>query len=294
MSKKLHKLIVSSFRKIVKPFSGHGIGKFYPIGAMYQSLHSFLKISDDEIEVQGSKMFLDPADTLTVFRKGIYEPATTKIFKKEIKKGDVALDIGAHIGYYTLLFAKLVGEKGKVYAFEPDSVNFDLLKKNVEINNYKNVILEKKAVSDKSGKSKLYLSEKDTSVHSIYDIHGNHKFTKVEFVRLDDYFKNYNGKIDWIKIDIEGAELSALHGMTSLLEKNKNIKIITELATCCLEESGIRPEEYFKFLKENGFFIYNLNNDNKKIEACDINKLLELYTLENRRCTNLLCLKHQL
>lgn len=295
---KFRRLIISLFKKAVQPFVGHGIGRFYPVRTLYQFLHSFLKISNDIFEIQGSKMFLDPLDTLGVFRRGIHEPFTTELFNKEIKRGDVLLDIGAHIGYYTLLFARIVGKEGKVYAFEPDPANFVLLKKNVEINDYQNVILVDKAVSDKSGKNKLYKSEKlETSVNSIYNIHSGHKFIDIESVRLDDYFKNYNGKIDWIKIDIEGAELAALQGMASLLEKNKNIKIVTELAPCNLEESGIRPEEYFKLLQKYGFYIYNLNETKNKIEACNTSellKLLKIYTVKKSNYTNLLCQKQKI
>jgi len=234
-------------------------------------------------------MFLDSIDSLGVFTKGIHEPFTTEFFKKQIKNGDVILDIGAHIGYYTLLFAKLAGEKGKVYAFEPHPGNFALLKKNVEINGYQNVVLESKAVSDKSGKNRLFISKKGSSVHSIFNIHNSDKSIEIESIKLDDYFKNYNGRIDWIKIDIEGAELSALQGMPLLLEKNENVKIVTEFAPCCLEESGIRIEEYFRTLKNFGFHIYNLNETRKKIETCGIAELLQIYTLENRDYTNLLC-----
>lgn len=294
MFKKMRKLIVLILQKIIRLFSGHGFGKFYPIGALYRFLHSSLRVSNYVFDAQGSKMFLDSVDSLGVFRKGIHEPLTTKLFRKEIKKGDIVLDLGAHIGYYTLIFAKAVGEDGKVYSFEPDTENFALLRKNVEINGYKNVVLENKAVSDQSRKNKLYKSNKGSSLHSIYDIHGNHEFVEIESVRLDDYFQDYEGKINWIKIDIEGAEQVALEGMSLLLEKNKNIKIVTEFATCCLIESGVQAEDYFKLLQKYGFYIYSLNDKKNKIETCDVAGLLKTYTLENRGYTNLLCSREKI
>jgi FkbM family methyltransferase len=291
MFEKLRRLIVLIFRKGVKPLSGHGIGKFYLIRIPYHFLLSFLKISNDIFVIQGNKMFLDSIDSLGVFGKGVHEPLTTELIKKEIKKGDIVLDIGANIGYYTLIFAKLVGEEGKVYAFEPDPANFALLKKNVKINGYQNVILVDKAVSNKNGKTKLYISEKSCGLHRIYDIHDGRKFIEIESVRLDDYFKNYNGRIDWIKIDIEGAEWAAIQGMPLLLEKNKNLKIVTEFAPIFLKEYGIQPEEYLKLLQKYGFRIYNINEDKNKIETCDITELLKIYTPEKRNLTNLLCLR---
>ncbi len=109
---------------------------------------SFLK--SNFAEVQGQKMFLDKKDVLGLSINGVYEPLETKLVRKEVKKSDVVLDIGANIGYYTLILAKLVGKKGRVFAFEPDPTNFALLKKNISINGYKNVILVPKAVAGKT------------------------------------------------------------------------------------------------------------------------------------------------
>ena len=106
-------------------------------------------------------MFLDSNDSLRLSINGTYSEYETDVMKKIVKKGDVDLDLGANIGYYTLIFAKIVGKNGKVFAFEPDLTNFTLLKKNVEINGYKNVVLINKAVSDKTGKLKLFLNERN-------------------------------------------------------------------------------------------------------------------------------------
>jgi len=200
----MRKAMLSMYRKVVKVFSGHGLESIYPIRVAHNFILSHLKTTFAEVD--GHKMFLDSKDSLSLSIYGIHEPLVTELVKKEIKKGNVVLDIGAHIGYYTLIFAKLVGEEGKVFAFEPDPTNFSLLKKNVEINGYKNVELVQKAVSNKNGKIKLYLSEENSGDHRIYNSHDGRKFIEVEAIRLDDYFKNYNGAIDFIKMDIQGAE----------------------------------------------------------------------------------------
>jgi len=90
------------------------------------------------VNVLGHKMYLDDLDTLHLAINGIWEPLETNLIKNKIKEGDIVLNIGANIGYYTLLIARLVGSNGKVFAFEPDLNNFKILKKNIEINNYKN------------------------------------------------------------------------------------------------------------------------------------------------------------
>jgi protein-L-isoaspartate O-methyltransferase len=96
-----------------------------------------------------TECFLDPVNSLAISMKEgrVCEPLQTQLAIQQIHRGDVALDIGAQIGYYTLIFAKLVGEAGKVLAFEPDPDNFVLLEGNVKANGYHNVTLERTAVS---------------------------------------------------------------------------------------------------------------------------------------------------
>src|SRR3989344_9219581 len=94
--------------------------------------------------IDGHTVYVDPVDSLRLTTRGYYEPYLTRVFDQHIKKGDTVLDIGANIGYHTLHFARLVGETGKVYAFEPHPSNFALLKKNIEANGYKNVVLVQK------------------------------------------------------------------------------------------------------------------------------------------------------
>jgi len=245
-------------------------------------------------------MFLDPHDTLKLSTDGIFEPFETNLVKKSIKKGDVVLDIGANIGYYTLVFAKLVGEQGKVFSFEPEPFNFNLLKKNVEINNYQNVILQNSAVSNSEGKIKLYLSHEQSGTHRIYPSEICSKdYVEVKMMRLDDYFKKNSlaEKISFIKIDVEGAELGVLEGMESLLEQNKNLEILIEFIPPYIKEFGSNPMDLLNLLEKYNFKINLINNKTQKLEEIhDKNILLKKY--ENYvqgdypEVTNLLCIKN--
>lgn len=284
----MRKILLLIYKKITKILLGSGIRRFRFVKVIDNLIARFLK--SDFVVIQGHKMFLDPKDSLRLSLSGTYEPLETEVVKKIVKKGNTILDIGANIGYYTLLFAKLVGKKGRIIAFEPDPDNFALLKKNIEINNYKNVILVQKAVSDKTGKLRLYFCEDNKGNHRIYDSGDNRQSIKIESIRLDDYFKNYDGSINFIKMDIQGAEGGALQGMPNLLKKNK-VKIVTEFWPIGLKEFGIAPKEYLKLLIENGFKLYNANKQEKKIELITSAKLLEKYTIHNRKETNLLCIK---
>lgn len=277
------------YKAVRATFGGYDIERFYPVRVVHGLLIKNLK-SDFAI-VLGHKMFLDSKDSLDLSINGIFEEYETELVRKEIKRGNVVLDIGANIGYYTLIFAKLVGEDGKVFAFEPDPTNFALLKKNIEINGYKNVVLVQKAVSDKSGKIKLYLSESNEADHRIYDSRDGRKFVEIEGVKLDDYFKNYDGKIDFIKMDIQGAEGRAVQGMTDLLKKNKNIKVTSEFWPIGLKRSGVDPADYLKLLLAQGFKLYEINEQKKLLHPANIANMLKTYVPEKENYTNLLCVK---
>jgi FkbM family methyltransferase len=287
--------IVLLVYKIVAKFLSKLFGcypiKFYPLRVFDNLIVSYLKSSF--AEVQGHKMFIDPTDVARLSIFGVLEPLETEIFKKEIKKGDVVLDIGANIGYYTLIAARLVGEKGKVFAFEPHPQNFALLKKNIKLNGYKNVTLVEKAVSNKNKKLKLYLSGYDCGAHSLYNSHKGQHFVEVESIRLDDYFSKLGKKIDFVKIDVEGAEYEALQGMSKIIKRNKDIKIVTEFYPALFKKSGIAPEEFLEFLTREGFNLYNINELEKKIEPVYISEFLKKYNPKKRNNTNLLCLREK-
>jgi len=282
------KISLAIYRAVKSVLGGYGIGRFYPIRVVH--LFVLKRLKSNFATVQGHKMFLDSKDSLNLFINGIYEKFETELIKKEIKQDDIILDIGANIGYYTLMFAKLVGENGKVFAFEPDPTNFALLKKNVEINGYKNVVLINKAVSNKTGKLRLFLCENNKGDHRIYDSKDGRKFIEIESVKLDDYFKNQNDKINFIKMDIQGAEYGAVKGMCGLLNKNKNVKIISEFWPIGLKRSGVEPIEFLKLLVEHGFKISEVNEVKDKIIPIDTpNSLLKEYTIKKENFTNLLC-----
>ncbi|MCG2725697.1 MAG: FkbM family methyltransferase [Elusimicrobia bacterium] len=180
---KIRRIILYIYRLAYKVFSGHGLSKFYPIRVIDGFISSHFKT--DFAKVQGHKMFLDPEDNLALSTCGVYagESFMTEFVKKVIKKGDIVLDLGAHIGYYTLIFAKLVGNEGKVIAFEPSPNNFALLKKNIGINGYKNVILKQKAVSNKNENIKLYLSGSLChKIYNAYNLYENSASIKVESI----------------------------------------------------------------------------------------------------------------
>lgn len=278
-------------KKIIHLFSGSGIGNLRPV--IWLNNFIIKQLRPNYVNIQGNKIYLDSQDSLRL-SYGSYEPFETELIKKEVKKGFAVLDIGANIGYYTIMLSKLVGKKGKVFAFEPDPGNIAVLRKNIEVNGCKNVILEQKAVSDKNETIRLYICKYNRGDNRIYTSGDRRNFININAVKLDDYFKDYEGKIDFIKIDIQGAEGLALQGMEGLINKNKQLKITTEFWLCGLQRSRVSAEEYLGLLKRLGFKLFNINEQEGKIELTDAAKLLKEYTLEEDSYTNLFCVRNEI
>lgn len=193
--------------------------------------------------------------------KQISEKNEINLLKKHIQQANVIIDIGANIGFYSILFSNLVGVNGTVYAFEPDKKNYENLIKN--IHSIKNIITENKAVSNQSGYLNLYKSELNVD-HRTYPTDNSTLSEKIECISMDEYFKATR-PIDLIKMDIQGYEPIALEGMKNTIQKNLQLKLFSEFWPYGLQKSGYSAEHYFKQLK-NLFSNIFLLADNQLIE----------------------------
>ncbi|HEX5975762.1 MAG TPA: FkbM family methyltransferase [Nitrososphaeraceae archaeon] len=152
-------------------------------------------------------------------------------------EGDIVIDIGAHIGLYTIIGAKRVGAQGKVVAIEADPENFEMLNRNIKLNQLTNVIPLNYAVFSKETKIKLYLPSGESGFTKYNTIMPNWINTQEKFVEVNantlDYLLQLNKirqeKVNWIKIDVEGAEFEVLKGATNVLSKSKDVAILMEL-----------------------------------------------------------------
>ena len=150
------------------------------------------------------------------------------------KPADTVVDVGAHIGLYTLIAAKRVGPSGKVIAIEPDPENCNLLKRNVELNRLTNVTILERAAFSSDSKLKLYLPGKERGFTKLSTIMANRAVTE-NFVEIDattlDHLMLMQGitQINWIKIDVEGAELEVLKGATVTLSVSNDIALLVEV-----------------------------------------------------------------
>jgi len=231
-------------------------------------------------------MYVDIGDmgdlTPALVSSGIYDQQMTEVIKSIITPGMVCLDIGAMIGYFTLIMARLVGEEGKIFAFEPEPHNFDLLVKNIAINGYDNTTAVPKAVSNKNEKTELFLDRINLGSHSLVTPGANtHTLGKdiitVETQTLDSLFRDYDGKIDFVKIDAGGAETAVLEGMKTIINKNKDLMIITQFQPGPLSTFGSSPEEFQNRLLQYGFKLYDIDEKKHSLHPVDAATLRKEY-----------------
>jgi len=248
--------LISALKRVKAAFGGSGIGRIPPVRWLYDLAFRLLKPS--QVTVLGHKMRLDDRDTLELSTRGIYEPGVTRLFQREIRPGDLVLDIGANIGYFTLLAARLAGNSGKVLAFEPDPTNFGLLSRNVADNGYKNVSPRQEAVADKAGTLRLYLSASNRGDHRLFDPGDSRESIEVRTVALDQALKGLDRKVRFIKMDVQGAEALALAGMKGLLGSNRGLKLVTEFEPKNLELAGSDPRRFLVSLKKAGFKLWEI------------------------------------
>lgn len=221
-------------------------GDFYfkARGRMIKLLYKniVIKISDKYFEIR------DDIDLMTL----LADEGIDNLFQI---KGKIFLDVGAHIGKYSILFSDFYD---KIYAFEPEPSNFEILKLNIELNNLQNKITPLNlAVSDKNGEIEFFIS-KYSVTHSIVK-NETGKSIKVKSISLDNFFKEYKIKVEdviLIKIDVEGAEDLVLKGMMDSFNKFKGRLMIE------IWENNIDSKKFIEnFLKERSFNLKRIKGD---------------------------------
>lgn len=240
--------------------------------------------------IHGHKMYVNTLDLSLaphLLLDGFWESWITKVFMKEVQQGMTVCDIGANIGYYSLLAADAVGDRGHLHCFEANPDVCELLFQNIEINGFlpRSEIVNK-AVFSKTTDLEFNVYEKHQGSSSLF-LDGNVVQTyrdtlnkiRVEAISLDNYFPA-GSRVDFIKIDAEGAEPDIFNGASRLFNENKNIKIIIEWAPALLNRPGMNARDFWDLLQGYGFSAYRITHDSilahegfdelSQVEHCDV------------------------
>ncbi|CAA9362849.1 MAG: hypothetical protein AVDCRST_MAG68-4595 [uncultured Gemmatimonadetes bacterium] len=164
---------------------------------------------------------------------GSYEPEQTRLFQEHVRPGDTVLDVGAHVGYYTVLSAVLAGERGAVWAFEPNPANARFLRRHAEINGLGQVRVTEAAVSDANGTARFGFGRGSGTGRLAA---GGE--VEVRTLRLDDFCAGHGIAPAAVKIDVEGAEDAVLEGAREVLARHRPIVFLSthgeEVHRACL------------------------------------------------------------
>ena len=209
-----------------------------------------------------------------IFFLGRYESFCTEIMSRHIKKGDVCLDVGANIGWFTTLFAKLCGSSGQVHAFEPVPKTFADLQRNVAINQTgANVFINNFGLGDVEKEFEIHLFPDLPNGHASLAAKPDHKSETVPVLikTLDSYLAERNiDQVDFIKVDVEGAEQMFLKGGKSIFQQQKPPVLFMEMALGNTKEFGYKPDDIILFIKENGDYdFFALDETNRKLRRIE-------------------------
>jgi FkbM family methyltransferase len=256
-------------------------------------------------KVQGSWMLLrtdDPGISKELLLTGVHEERTTAIVKKELKEGMNIIEVGANVGYYSLLESRLIGKAGTVYAIEPVPENFERLNENIIINNRDNIISYNFAISDHPGSADFFLTNESnwgsmvdpasdfisTSMTEKLQERHNEKIT-VQTKTVDEFVKNQGiTEVNLIRMDIEGYEIQALNGMKELLDSSTNLRLLIEVHNKIFTNPKESLGPTFDMLLKYGFMPKILIAKEDEHYDIEPNQFIDIITSYKDICCHLL------
>lgn len=210
-----------------------------------------------------------------IYKRGVHEAALTRFVTEHVdyREGDVVFDVGANIGWYSLLLDRVLPEGAEVYAFEPDPANFALLQENLRLNAARRVIPVNRALAETTGTETLYrYAAKNQGRHSLLPVNAGERVT-VRTTTLDDFAES-RGLGDrvprLIKIDVEGYEYFVLRGGEGVLRRCP--AVLTEYAPGLMRRGGVEPRLLLELLDGHGFRPHLLG-ENGEVRAIPVDLL---------------------
>lgn len=234
------------------------------------------------ITVQGHKFWIDRIHALnrSVFFLGIYEPAMTIAMRNIVKPGMTVFDIGSNFGWYTLLLSELVGPTGRVYAFDIVPSLIQILRKNVELNHARNVVIMRMALGNKNAEVEFYDDDVSGTANLSKQLVINERRDSVSMIRFDDFVRDRRiERIDFIKCDIDGAEGLFIDGAEQTLRSNPAMMIeLFDRAQRAFHSTGA---DLVGKLQSFGYRLQNVDRQSRELTQFDIMR----YSSINVLCT---------
>jgi FkbM family methyltransferase len=189
------------------------------------------------------------------------------------------IDVGANFGYHTIMFSREAN--GKVFAFEPQSQNYQLLKDNIQNNNISNVITFNLACGDEKCNVKMPFIEENNQMVNMGDFTPNmlenNNYTMTETIKLDQM--TFPSKVDVIKIDVQGWEIKVLAGARRLLSEHKPV-LIVEAEYFQMSRTNSTCEQLFNYIRDNNYHIFYLDYEYPSDHICIHNSNLDDFRIK--------------
>jgi FkbM family methyltransferase len=195
-----------------------------------------------------------------VYVTGEYEPGTSRVIGDLLRPGDTVIDVGANIGYFTLLASRRIGASGTVFAFEPLPRTRDGLERNLQLNGVSNVLVRAEAASNVAGEATFYEgppTHRGTS--SLRPLENASRRIRIRTDRLDDVLPE-DCRINLVKIDVEGAEYQVLEGMDARIRRDRP-DLVVEVTDEYLRVTGASAEQLCRWLFERGYRMFVIDNE---------------------------------
>jgi FkbM family methyltransferase len=209
-----------------------------------------------------------------IVETGEWEAFETEIVQHFLRPGDVFVDIGANIGWYTIVAASIVGVDGHVYAFEPAGDNFELAARNLIHNDLQNVTLEQMAISDRAGTDLLFLSTENLGDHRLFASDEERSSQPVRATSLSEYFECKSTPIRMLKLDTQGSEARIFEGMPADFVRERDVAaILLEYWPFGLEQSGSSAQALIRRLAALDLRCYVIQEGFRGLDPIDLDVL---------------------
>jgi len=195
-------------------------------------------------------LLLVPPEFVSHYARGHFERLTTRMFEKEVTEGSCVVDVGANIGYYSVLAARRAGRSGIVHAVEPCAQTLGVLGANLKLNDLKNVVVHPVAASAQREVRNFHVTD-SIEMHGFYahPLATTRSKVSVRAVPIDSLVRE---RVKLYKIDVEGAEIEVLEGMRESMARSPGAGVIVEWNPACMRMANRKPEALVEFLKKLG------------------------------------------
>lgn len=228
------------------------------------------KRQPSQVTLNGLRYDVHPGDfgvTLELIGTGQYEPGSLQVMLDLLPEGGTFIDVGAHVGLFTLPAARHVGEHGRVFAFEPDPDNRRLLEANIERNELSHIVeVIPAAVAAEDGSATLHRSGWNTGDHRLFGAPRGRKGVQVDVVALGPFLKEREVRADVIKIDVQGAEAMVIRGLG---QPSPLPSLLMEYSPSMVVDAGDDPASLLEQLESAGWRLHSIDENTGDLLAGD-------------------------